>query len=60
MAKFSITKLEMAECIADSPAWGGDRNVDRLVRNHTWTELHDMFTEIEDAENDYYGAMYGY
>ena len=49
-----MTKADMAYIIIKSPAWDG-QNADWLVKHCTKQELKDIYNQIEEAEEDYYG-----
>lgn len=54
-----MTKADMAYIITKSPAWDG-QNADWLVKHCTKQELEDIYDQIEEAEEDYYGWYYGW
>lgn len=53
-----MTKKEMAEIIARSPAWVGNLTVKELCREYTKEQIKDAYDELDNAEEDYYNERY--
>lgn len=55
--KRAITKAEMVEQLLDSFAWNGTRNR-KLMMSWSWEELHDAWTQLDEAETEYCEFIY--
>lgn len=53
-----MTKLDYAEILTNSPAWGGIKNPYKLVKMYTKQELKDAYDMLKEAEEDYYNSIY--